>query len=179
MLAMFASAAVGQKVKPKKTEPVKPKKAEQVKAGGACSGINGLTRTEIDAILDAHNKARAAVGLPKLKWNCKLADLAQEWAKRGVFEHRANPVYGENIFVNIDTGVSAASGVQSWLTEKSFWNNPTAICQKGKVCTHYTQIVWKTTSEIGCGIHRSGSGKWKLMLVCNYSPAGNAPGKAF
>jgi pathogenesis-related protein 1 len=181
LLAAFVSAAVAQKGKAKKTETVKPKKVEAVKTSGKlCPGANGLTATEIDGILDAHNNARADVGLPKIKWSCKLADFAQEWAKRGIFEHRTGSVYGENIFVAADTNALPAGGVRFWLTEKSFWNNSTAACRSGKVCTHYTQIVWKKTTEVGCGINRSASGKWKLMLVCNYNPAGNFPaGKAF
>jgi uncharacterized protein YkwD len=179
MLAAFASVAVAQKVKT--NQKAKTKKVEAVKAGGGqCSGANDLTAAEIVGILDAHNLARADVGLARIKWNCKLADAAQEWAKRGVFEHRTGSAYGENIFGSPQTDALPASGVQFWLTEKSFWNNSTAACQPAKVCTHYTQIVWKTTTEIGCGINRSASGKWKLMLVCNYSPAGNFPvGKAY
>ncbi|MGC2235322.1 MAG: CAP domain-containing protein [Pyrinomonadaceae bacterium] len=149
------------------------------KTGNRCPGTNGLQETEIAALLDAHNKIRADVGLSKLKWNCKLADLAQEWATRGKFEHRVNPVYGENLFVASETNALAAESVQTWLMEKSFWNNSAGTCQAGKVCVHYTQMVWRNTTEIGCGINRKASGKWQLMLVCNYNPMGNYAGKAY
>lgn len=154
--------------------------AQKVKKNSnRCPGTNGLQEAEITALLDAHNKIRADVGLSKLKWNCRLADLAQEWATRGKFEHRANPVYGENLFVSSETNVLAAESVQTWLMEKSFWNNSAGTCQTGKTCVHYTQMVWKSTTEIGCGINRKASGKWKLLLVCNYNPMGNYAGKAY
>jgi uncharacterized protein YkwD len=154
--------------------------AQKVKKNSnQCPGTNGLKETEISAILEAHNKIRADVGLSKLKWNCRLADLAQEWATLGKFEHRANPVYGENLFVSTETDIFPAGGVQNWLTEKSFWNNSAGTCQTGKTCVHYTQMVWRKTTEIGCGINRKASGKWKLLLVCNYSPIGNYAGKAY
>lgn len=154
--------------------------AQKVKKNGnRCPGTNGLTETEITQILDAQNKIRADVGLSKLAWSCKMAEMAQAWATRGIFEHRANPIYGENLFVASKSDVPAADGVQSWLVEKSFWNNSAGMCQTGKTCVHYTQMVWGKTTEVGCGINRNASGKWKLMLVCNYSPMGNFPGKAY
>ena len=27
--------------------------------------------------------------------------------------------------------------------------------------------------KIGCGINRAATGKWKVLMVCNYDPAGN------
>lgn len=143
-----------------------------------CSGANDLTETEISAVLEAHNKIRADVGLPKLVWKCGLADLAQQWATRGIFEHRSDLFYGENIFVSSDTAAAPVDGVQAWLAEKSFWDNSAGICQAGKVCVHYTQMVWKNTTEVGCGINRNASGKWKVLMVCNYNPMGNFIGKA-
>jgi uncharacterized protein YkwD len=154
--------------------------AQKVKKNNnRCPGTNGLTETEISAILEAHNKIRTDVGLSKFTWNCKLANLAQEWATRGKFEHRSNPNYGENIFVSTETNISPTDGVQTWLTEKSFWNNSAGTCQAGKTCVHYTQMVWRKTTEIGCGINRNASGKWKLLFVCNYNPMGNLAGKAY
>ena len=144
----------------------------------ACTGPNGLTQAEITKILDAHNHARTRRNLEPLTWDCKLADLAQEWATRGLLEHR-DSMYGENIFIAGSRKVHAVSAVDRWMHEKSFWHNETGTCKSGKVCTHYTQIVWKTTAQLGCGINRQAPGKWKTMLVCNYDPAGNHPGPAY
>ena len=165
LLIFACSLAVSaQKVKPKK---------------GACTGTNGLTQGEITNILDVHNKTRAGLGLPKLIWNCGLADTAQTWANRGIFEHRAEGLYGENMYVSSSQTVIPAFGVEKWLTEKPGWNNSTATCQDGKTCNHYTQVVWRKTTQVGCGINRNASGKWKVVMVCNYNPSGNTGGKAY
>jgi pathogenesis-related protein 1 len=144
----------------------------------ACSGSNGLSSTEIAGLLDAQNAARAELKLAPLSWDCKLADFAQVWASRGVFEHRADNKFGENIFVSTNAETVPSVAVTKWMTEKPFWDNKAAACQDGKICVHYTQIVWKQTTHVGCGINRNASGKYKLLLVCNFNPVGNLPDMA-
>ena len=144
-----------------------------------CSGANGLTRGEIIEILNVHNLVRAGLKLSQLTWDCKLADYAQEWATRGVVEHRDDNIYGESIFVAGARDAAAVASVNKWMLEKPNWDNTKGKCIPGKTCTHYTQIVWKKTARIGCGINRNVSGKWKTMVVCNYDPEGNAPGPAY
>jgi len=143
-----------------------------------CAEANQLAATEILDVLEAHNKIRAEVGLSKLKWNCNLAKVAQEWATRGIAEHREDTFYGENLFGSSDTAISPIFGVERWLTEKDFWDNPTGTCQAGKICTHYTQMVSKMTKEVGCGINRDAKGKWQVFMVCNYDSQ-NSIGKAY
>jgi len=149
------------------------------KISGSCGGKNGLAPAEVNELLSAHNAIRSGNKLPLLAWDCKLADVAQEWADRGVFEHRTNPIYGENIYVSSTSTTKAVTAVEQWLLEKESWNNTTVACAAGKVCTHYTQLVWKTTDHIGCGINRNVQGKWRVLLVCNYEPRGNRGGPPF
>lgn len=150
-----------------------------VRTPAACKNKNGLNNDEIVGILQTHNVVRAGLKLAPLTWDCTLADLAQEWARRGVTMHRDDTFYGESIFVAGDPNVIAVSAVTRWMLEKPNWNNETGACTAGKTCTHYTQIVWKRTAKIGCGINRNLTGKWRTMLVCNYDPAGNDPGPAY
>jgi uncharacterized protein YkwD len=159
-----------------------PNSAGSSKTGPAanCSNPNGLTAVEIEAVLAAHNIARTEAGSPLLTWNCSLAAWAQDWANRGVAQHREFSDYGENIFVAGDAKIAAKDAVNRWLMERPQWNNSTGSCAEGKICTHYTQVVWKRTTKIGCGINRNATGKWKVLIVCNYDPAGNnQPGAAF
>lgn len=144
-----------------------------------CKGPNGLTSDEIVTMVSAHNEIRAQLKLSPLTWDCKLADYAQQWARRGVAQHREDTDLGESIFVAGNGAISAISSFNKWMLEKSNWTNAAGRCTAGKVCTHYTQIVWKKTARIGCGINRNAPGKWKTVLVCNYDPAGNDPGPAY
>lgn len=138
-----------------------------------------LTEAEIGGILEVHNKARAEVNLSPLVWDCKLAEYAQEWAARGIFEHRPDAKFGESVWAYATANKPPATAMQQWMLEKPFWDNAAAACQTGKMCYHYTQIVWKKTAKIGCGINRDAPGKLKTLFVCNYDPAGNYDGPAY
>ncbi len=152
--------------------------AQAKKVETKCYSATELTETEISEILEVHNKARADVDLPPLTWNWKLAVMAQGWVNRGVFEHSPKSNFGENIAAH-SANTSPIVSIKSWLLEKSFWDNTAAKCQTGKSCYHYTQVVWKSTTAVGCGINRNASGKMKMLLVCNYDPAGNFAGPAY
>jgi hypothetical protein len=39
---------------------------------------------------------------------------------------------------------------------------------------HYSQIVWKTTTKVGCGFAESNGSD---VLVCDYAPPGNVMGE--
>ncbi len=41
-------------------------------------------------------------------------------------------------------------------------------------CGHYTQIVWRGTTTLGCAVARS---SFREVWVCEYSPAGNIVGQ--
>ncbi len=176
----LSGAAFAQKPKPTpKPSKTPPPKVSPAKAAAAKCDANNLTAAEITELLSAQNKARSDQKLPPFTWDCNLAKYAQEWATRGIAEHRADTPYGENVFVASDPAENISTVVKTWMNEKSNWNNKTATCAVGKVCNHYTQIMWNRTSQVGCGINRNATGKWKVLLVCNYDPAGNSGGPAY
>jgi pathogenesis-related protein 1 len=138
-------------------------------------------------ILKEHNEARAEVGVLPVEWSCTLADFAQEWADQGGIEHSSNARLsnistvpgikaGENM--QWDSRTKQPPRVKSWLDEKTFWDN-TTTCRPGKMCGHYTQVVWRNTTQVGCGINHNASGRFKTVFVCNYNPGGNFPGSAY
>ena len=45
-------------------------------------------------------------------------------------------------------------------------------------CGHYTQVVWRNTTEIGCGVAtcKEGALTWDIW-ICNYAPPGNIAGQ--
>ncbi|XP_007468525.1 PREDICTED: cysteine-rich secretory protein LCCL domain-containing 2 [Lipotes vexillifer] len=83
--------------------------------------------------------------------------------------------------------------VQSWYDEVKDYTYPyphecNPWCPErcsGAMCTHYTQIVWATTTKIGCAVNTCQrmnvwGDVWEnaVYLVCNYSPKGNWIGEA-
>ena len=45
-------------------------------------------------------------------------------------------------------------------------------------CGHYTQVVWRKSTKIGCGVTTCGSGfNMQTEVICNYAPAGNFRGE--
>ncbi|CAI5488933.1 unnamed protein product [Closterium sp. Naga37s-1] len=134
-----------------------------------------------DGILEEHNKARQEVGVPDLAWDDGVAATAQEWAnelasKGCPLEHGGAEGLGQNLYWLSPAGLTPEEdrgAVQSWVEEKADWT-PSPIpdgCAKGKMCGHYTQVVWRDTTHVGCASAQcpDGSGMW----VCNYSPPGN------
>ena len=39
---------------------------------------------------------------------------------------------------------------------------------------HYTQMIWRSTTRVGCALHRSDRADF---LICRYAPAGNVVGQ--
>ena len=62
--------------------------------------------------------------------------------------------------------------VDAWAAEVKDYNAKTHRC-KG-VCGHYTQIVWRKSQQVGCGMAACGDTK---VWVCNYDPPGNFNGE--
>lgn len=142
-----------------------------------------------------HNQVRDAVQtanpLPFMTWSDDLAATAAAWiaqcvdqdAPAGLIDHndgRSNghPYYvGENIFGS-GGSASAQQAVNSWASEAQFYDYD-AGCDPGKVCGHYTQIVWRTSIELGCAIGNCAGFTYPNSIVCNYGPGGNSGGKPY
>jgi uncharacterized protein YkwD len=142
---------------------------------------------EAQAWLDAQNAVRASVQpapatpLPPLSWSADAATVAQAWADHCVYQHNANRGQrGENIAANAPPSTRTLQNIVSlWAGEASDYDYASNTCTAGRDCGHYTQIVWRNTSRVGCA-HRvcaSNSpfpqgGSWEFW-VCDYEPPGN------
>jgi uncharacterized protein YkwD len=145
----------------------------------------GLTYTQRQQFLNMHNAVRAAVNpravtpIPNLVYNSALEATAQAWANRCQFAHnpgRSNghPSYvGENVYQG-GYADAISWAVNLWASEKPYYNYASNSCAAGRMCGHYTQIVWANTRQIGCGIKQCGSNK---LVVCNYMTGGNYIGQ--
>ncbi len=147
-------------------------------------------------MLNAHNRTRAAVGLPGLRWSPKLAQYSQEWANhlatrnRCRMKHRtqagmAREPYGENLFwasplrwsdgrAEVQT-IAARRVSDDWASEQSFYHYNSNRCQPGEQCGHYTQMIWRSTREVGCAATLCPD-KGQIW-VCSYDPPGNWRGE--
>jgi pathogenesis-related protein 1 len=129
-------------------------------------------------MLTAHNRARARMGVPPLNWSPKLADVAQEWADyllaSGRFTHRPKSGYGENLFAIQGGRAKSSEVVADWAAEARDYDAARNTCRARAMCGHYTQVVWRNTRQVGCGVaQRRGRQVW----VCNYDPPGNWVGE--
>ncbi|BFF95575.1 Golgi-associated plant pathogenesis-related protein 1 [Drosophila madeirensis] len=122
--------------------------------------------------LNAHNKYRALHHAPPLRLSAKLNALATNWAQHLLannrMEHRQNSGYGENIYMAMGGNMSASDAVDSWYKEinQYDWHSPAFRMGTG----HFTQVVWKTSTELGVGFAKRGN---VIYVVCNYNPPGN------
>ena len=150
--------------------------------------LDAAQQTEMVA---AHNKYRSLVGLPALAWSTVLAEAAQAYADKLQATQLCKPIHshaaglGENLYwasaMVSSNGTSELQAItptqvtDSWGSEKENYSYDSNTCAAGKVCGHYTQVVWKATTHIGCGnaVCDDNTQIW----VCNYSPEGNFVGE--
>jgi pathogenesis-related protein 1 len=127
-------------------------------------------------MLQAHNSIRRGLGLPGLAWSDRLAARAQEWAEtllaKNQFLHSPKPLYGENLFEMTGAQASPTQVVLEWASESRNYDYRSNGCRG--TCGHYTQIIWRDTREVGCGVAR---GARREVWVCEYNPPGNWVGK--
>lgn len=131
------------------------------------------------AILREHNKERALLNISDLTWNEDLAAYAQEWALQLAEEdksihHRPADSYGENISWISNMPDELSEGVAMWNEEKEYFKYK-PIGNDWAKSGHYTQVIWKNSTEVGCGSALSKSGAF--FFVCNYDPPGNYIGQ--
>lgn len=119
--------------------------------------------------LDEHNKYRKMHQVSELTWSAEIAKSAQDYANSCPSGH-SNTKYGENIAYS--TVIQTADDVvKRWYEEVELYNyaNPKFDVKTG----HFTQVVWKNTTQVGCGQVSNCKGEWKDIVVCQYSPSGN------
>ncbi|NTX58348.1 serine protease [Myxococcus sp. CA051A] len=142
-------------------------------------------------MVEAHNEARAQArptpkpSLPPLVWSEDAARQAASWAKACKFDHNPDRGdFGENLAAATPDAWGTRQVVKSWADEVADYDHARNTCKKGKVCGHYTQVVWRKTGAVGCATvlckKNSPFGSqfptWQLW-VCNYTPPGNFVGQ--
>jgi pathogenesis-related protein 1 len=146
-----------------------------------------------DDMVAAHNRWRKSVGAPPLTYSNELAASAQNWANhlqqtnQCKMQHsKPDSRYGENLFwasaIEWSDGkrelqsVSPKQVVDSWGNERTDYNYKSNSCTKGKMCGHYTQVVWKSSRTVGCAVAICEDTR-EQVWVCQYQPPGNWVGQ--
>lgn len=161
--------------------------------GGAISSDSVLGQTSIDlaalrsAAVSQHNTYRATHKSPDITLSDSLNSTAQAWAENiassGQFQHSNNRGdVGENLYVSYTTAPSRDSttlgneAVSKWYNEINDYNyaSPGFSTTTG----HFTQVVWKGSTQLGCGAAQGtatieGINYNAFYVVCHYSPGGN------
>ncbi len=148
---------------------------------------------QVAGVTDAHNRVRTGVkpsatpALRPLGYSSKVAATAQAWADGCDYRH--NPgrgALGENIYSYATTASQPTAiqldAVASWAGEAPDYDYASNTCSD--VCGHYTAVVWRDSTDLGCGVTfcrtRSPFGSrlpdW-WFVVCNYAPPGNYIGR--
>ncbi|GER42868.1 pathogenesis-related gene 1 [Striga asiatica] len=140
----------------------------------APSGSAGSSSAQ--EFLDAHNKIRSGLGLGSLTWDDELASYASAYAAKRVSAGcglvHSGGRYGENLAEGTD--LTASQAVQMWVDEKQYYNYDDNSCSQ--VCGHYTQVVWKATTHLGCAATKCSDGS-NVFVICSYDPPGNYVGQ--
>ena len=150
--------------------------------------INKEVKAKIVAL---HNEYRAEVGVPPVKWSETVQKSSEGWALHlaeyeGLRALHAGPKspYGENLSggrgvwsTDKDAYTALEFAVISFGNEKNNYKDmPVSVDSNFYKYGHYTQMVWRTTTEIGCAVAKRTdiSG---YIVVCRYNPAGNIIGQ--
>jgi len=122
--------------------------------------------------LTSHNTRRATYGMPALSWSANLAAGAQQWANTMASQcsmyHSGTQGVGENVAMGYG---SIDAVLQGWANDEAANYDPsTKQCKPGTMCGHFTQVMWKSTTLVGCGIAYCSNTPY---YCCQYIRPGN------
>jgi hypothetical protein len=154
---------------------------------GGSASPGGTEAARVQGMTAAHNAVRrrtsASAALPDLEWSEELAGIAQayaeELARNGCdLIHSKGGSFGENLASFGGERATPTRVVELWAAEEecytfgTFARGDSCTCD---ACGHYTQIVWRNTDLVGCGVADCGGNE--EVWVCNYDPPGNYVGQ--
>ncbi|XP_048584713.1 uncharacterized protein LOC5521024 isoform X2 [Nematostella vectensis] len=127
--------------------------------------------------LDTINKFREKHQSPPLKWSRGLAKDAEAWARECAQSNTlssADTDDGENIYgLSGRAEVKGHEPIDKWYdgSKNYSFDNPGFKRDAG----NFTQLVWKSSREVGIGKAISSSGN--AVVVARFRPAGNVQGR--
>ncbi|XP_028410143.1 uncharacterized protein LOC114532760 [Dendronephthya gigantea] len=139
--------------------------------------------------LAQHNNYRKLHDAPELRLNKEMSEQAADYARiltlTGSVDHSKQterPNQGENIFMECSktNSPSPNDAARKWYDEVCDYNFHESQSNPGKVTGHFTQLVWKPSTELGIGyalgVDKYDPGMKCMYVVARYKPAGNILG---
>ncbi|KAH9819649.1 CAP domain-containing protein [Melampsora americana] len=133
-------------------------------------------KSDSERWLALHNSVRNKYFTPPVQWSEELSAIAKKVSETCVFEHSDG-----------DTGENIAAGemdLEQVVDDWAFGNDESSVYDpQNPIYSHFTQIVWKRTTHIGCAytdcetiqeVPWTGQSKF---WVCEYNPPGNYAGE--
>lgn len=146
---------------------------------------SSISPSYIQDILNSHNSHRTNASVPGLTWNDSLASIAVDIAVKCVYAHDTSAGgggYGQNIGAGAPPeDIAAMITDQMYNGEINFYPGYGGEPDMSNFerWGHYSQIVWKSTTSVGCatllcsdGLTNTGASVRPYFTVCNYSPPG-------
>lgn len=129
-----------------------------------------------DEMLSSHNALRTLHGSKQLKLSDDLTRDTQMWAdiisEKGFIQFSEFPGRGENVIIVGANGKRPSGNTVTdlWYKENDFYDHSNP--QWNKECMNFTQMIWKSSTELGIGISKV-KGMDKYVVVAHYRPSGN------
>uniref|UniRef100_A0A3P9IW14 C-type lectin domain family 18 member A n=1 Tax=Oryzias latipes TaxID=8090 RepID=A0A3P9IW14_ORYLA len=130
-------------------------------------------------IVALHNRLRSrvrpmAANMQKMEWDGRMAILAEKLAMQcGAEPSPQNGPFschiGWNMHLSTHRIASFSDIIHAWFEEGNDFLFLSGKCRENATCQHYTQLVWATSSHVGCASQlclRDG-GIWEIFVCVN------------
>ena len=142
-----------------------------------CLSQNYDVDSLLNIIILKQNIIRGNLEIPVLEKSDMLENIAKEETKmlcQNPYNYRVREDYGVNIYRGTKFP-EADEVINLWIREQRHYRG-NEITEQGILnFGHYTQIIWRQTTVIGCSMSQTKGGMY--IIVCLYSPKGNIIGQ--
>eukprot|EP01061_Rhynchopus_euleeides_P004034 TRINITY_DN1335_c2_g1_i1.p1 TRINITY_DN1335_c2_g1~~TRINITY_DN1335_c2_g1_i1.p1 ORF type:complete len:1278 (+),score=183.33 TRINITY_DN1335_c2_g1_i1:38-3835(+) len=153
---------------------------------GRCTGVDecksSLGQGQIDSLLRKINEFRTKHGACPLTYSTTIADDTikstgfDQTCTTGTQAYNTDFRYTEAIAIHLGTddvhNFIPSVGPEVWYCRyEGCWDYTTSSGQGAEL---FTAMVWKASTEVGCGVcHRKSGTQYTIFLMCSFGPAGN------
>ncbi|KAK5120070.1 hypothetical protein LTR85_006551 [Meristemomyces frigidus] len=168
---------------------VAPSSSSSEEASSTSAASNAVPTTYEEIAVYHHNLHRTNHSAPNVEWDDGLASTAGVIAASCVYAHNVDADgggYGQNIAAGVEANNISAIITDLFYNGEVGWYDGLYGEEQPDMTNfehwgHFSQIVWKATTKIGCatqdctsqGLSNVGSDVAPYFTVCNYESPGN------